>query len=114
MKANIKATLLELTPSLKFYIEKKLAAIEKLIRRFKKKGVVEAKVEVGRLTKHHHKGDVFYAEINLRLPGKLLRASEKALDLRSAIDIVKDIIHLEIEKYKTRESSRNRKSGTRE
>lgn len=106
MKTTIKATNLELTPSLKTHIQSKLSSIEKLIRRFDFEGGVLLRLEVARTTQHHHKGDVFMAEINLRLPGKTLRVVEKNYDIRTAIDIARRILQQEIEKYKTRALSR--------
>jgi len=101
MKINVKATNLDLTPSLNIYIEKKLMPLAKFIKSFDVMGEVEIWVEVARTTKHHHKGQVFRAEADLRLPGRILRAEEELPDLRVAIDAVKDKIRLEIEKYKT-------------
>ena len=49
-------------------------------------------VEVGRTTQHHKSGDIFRAEINLKLKGDSLRAVREAEDLYAAIDQVKDEI----------------------
>lgn len=113
MKINTKATGLDLTPSLRVYIQSKLSSLEKFIRKFDARGVAEMWLDVGRTTKHHHKGPVFRAEADLRLPGKILRAEEESSDLRVAIDAVRTKIHLEIEKYKTR-FLKNRRSLRRE
>lgn len=91
-----------MTPSLTQYIEEKLGGLERFIERYDHEGLVELWVEVARTTQHHHKGDVFRAEADLRLPGKVLRAEEESSDVRTAVDAVKDKLHLEIKKYKTR------------
>ncbi len=104
MKISIKSTNLDLTPSLKTYIDTKIRDLEKLVKKFDSDGVVNLRLEVGRTTKHHHKGEVFMAEGTLNLPGKILRASEYANDIRRAIDVLKHTLHLEIEKYKTKVS----------
>jgi len=102
MKINIKGTNLDLTPSLKTYIDEKLGGLAKFIKRFDEDGVAELWLEVGRTTAHHHKGEVFSAEADLRLPKEILRASHADKDVRTAIDIIRDKIHQEILKYKTR------------
>lgn len=112
MKTNIKATNLDLTPSLTVYIEEKLGGLSRYIKRFDEGGVAEIWLEVGRTTRHHHKGNVFRAEGDIRLPRKILRAEANGADIRTAIDALRDKLHLEIEKYKTRMDPRaHRKSG---
>jgi len=103
MQINIKATNLDLTPALKDYIEAKIGSLSKFLQRFEAEGVVEAWVEVGRTTRHHQKGNVFRAEADLRLPGKVLRAEDEDFDVRAAIDKIKDRLKREIERYKDSE-----------
>jgi len=100
MKINIKSTDLDLTPALKEYIEEKIGSLAKFLRRWDPEGVVEVYVEVGRTTKHHHKGNVFRAEADLRVPGRVLRAEDEDWDIRAAVDRVKDKLKREVEKYK--------------
>ena len=102
MKINVKAAGFELTPSLNVYIENKLGTLSKLIKRFDEEGVAELWLDLSRTTRHHRKGEVFRAEADLRLPKKILRAQKEAGDIRAAIDMLKDTLHLEINKYKTR------------
>ena len=106
MKITIKATNLDLTPSLNTYINEKLGSLSKFIKKFDDEGVAELRIEVARTTAHHHKGEVFMAEANLRLPKKILRAVETNSDMRASIDIVRGKLHQEILKYKTRSSRR--------
>jgi len=100
MKIIIKSTNLDLTPALKEYIEGKIGALRKFVSRFDLEGAVEARVEVARTTKHHLKGKVLRAEVNLDLPGRVLRAEDEDYDVRVAIDRVRDKLKREIEKYK--------------
>jgi ribosomal subunit interface protein len=102
MRLNIKATGLDLTPSIRFYIEEKFKPISRLVQGFDSEGAVEAWIGIARITRHHRHGDVFLAEADIRLPKKILRAEAEASDARAAIDVVKDKLHIEIEKYKTR------------
>ena len=100
MKINIKTIKVDLTPSFKTYIEEKFGQLEKFFEHFEKKGEVELRVEVSRTTAHHKHGDVFRAVAGVHLSGKDLRAEEEAGDARSAIDMAKDTLRLEIEKYR--------------
>jgi putative sigma-54 modulation protein len=102
MRITIKATALDLTPALKAYTERKLGTAGKLLRFFEKDAEAELRVEIARITRHHRHGPVFMAEANLRLPGKMLRASENDVDVRAAIDKVENKLKLEIEKYKAK------------
>jgi ribosomal subunit interface protein len=102
MKITTKTTGLELTPSLKTYIEKKLGGLAKFVKRFDETGQAELWVGVARTTRHHRHGEVFLAEADLRLPKRILRAEEEAEDVRAAIDLLQRKLHLEIEKYKTK------------
>jgi ribosomal subunit interface protein len=109
MKLNIRAAGLNLTPSIRLYIEEKFKPISRLVQRFDLEGAVKVWVEIARVTQHHRHGDVFLAKANIHLPKKILRAEERAHDIRTAIDILKHTLRLEIEKYRTREKTRKEK-----
>ncbi len=112
MKIDIKATNLDLTPALKEYIEEKVNALDKHIHvkdESETNAPVEAFVEVARVTRHHKKGDVFKAEINLKIHGELLRVDYGDQDVRAALDIAKDIMIKEIEKFKGARLSKERR-----
>jgi ribosomal subunit interface protein len=100
MKINIKTIKVDLTPSFKAYIEEKFGQLDKFLGHFESEGEVEVHVEVLRTTAHHQHGDVFRGVASVHLPGKELRAEEEAGDARSAVDMVKDTLRLEIEKYR--------------
>ena len=102
MKITIKRTL-DVTPSLETYIEEKLMPLTKFVEPYEKDGEVELRLEVSRTTQHHKKGDeVFMASADLPLPGKILRSEASADDIRKAIDEVRNMLHMEIQKYKTK------------
>lgn len=107
MKIHLKSTQLDLTPSLSMYVEKKLATLGKFVKRFDEAGVAALWVEVARTTRHHYKGDVFMAEADLRLPGKILRAAATQADIHAAIDELREKLLMEIKKYKTKTSPRH-------
>jgi putative sigma-54 modulation protein len=106
MKISLIASNLDITPSLKAYVEERLGVLKKLVKHFDEEGVAELRVELARSTKHHKKGLVFRAEANLRLPKKVLRAEDINTDIRSAIDMVENKLRREIEKYKTQHETK--------
>ncbi len=103
MKIIIKATKLKLTPAIYQYIEDKIGSLSRFIKRFEDKGEIKAAVEIARPTKRHRHGNVFYAETNIYLPGKILRAEHYDSDIRIAINSVKHKLQQEIKKYKTKQ-----------
>jgi len=111
MKIVIKTTNFKLNRELRDYIEEKIGSLEKFAEVFQnenyfnhffKKGKprVEAWIEIGRITRHHQKGDIFRAEAQMRFPGKTLRAESEREDLKLAIVEVKDELQRELKKHK--------------
>ena len=107
MKIIIKATNLKLTPSIKQYIETKIGGLEKLI----KASFYEAWVEIEKTTHHHYKGEVFRAEVQMRLPGKSIRAESVREDIYLAINEVKDELQRELKQYQEKQISKTRKGA---
>jgi putative sigma-54 modulation protein len=95
MKIDIKGTNMELTEAIKDYVNEKIGSMEKFFD-----NIIEARVDVGKTTNHHQKGDVFRAEVNLQVPHTLLRAEAEREDLYMAINEVKDEIQRQLKKYK--------------
>lgn len=100
MVINIKATNLDLTPSIREYAEEKIGSLNKFLERFEKEGEVEIFVEIARTTKHHKSGEVFRAEATFSLGKKVFRAEDLSEDIRLAIDEVRNKLQQEIKKYK--------------
>ena len=98
MNIIIKATNLSLTDSITQYIEDTLGSLRKMAGGLGES--VETRVEVGRSTYHHKKGEIFFAEVNLRIGKNLLRAKSEALTVYSAIDDVRDELRQELYKFK--------------
>lgn len=96
----IKATNIELTDAIKTAIEDELAAIAPMTDRYGE--AVSVHVEVGKTSQHHHKGDVFLAEFNLKIPGKLLRSEVVEDDLYVAIKGAGDDLHRQLKDDKER------------
>ena len=91
MKIIIKGTKIKLTQSFKDFIEEKIRDLEKFFKfKIKEDFEVKAFIEIGKLSKHHRRGDVFYAECQILLPGKGVRSVAERKDLKLAICEVKD------------------------
>ncbi len=107
MKVNIKAKNLTLTPEIKDYIQKKMDMLD---RRFTNIKVINADFEVGLTTRHHNKGEIYRAEVNIEVPGELLRVEKTEKILFKAIDKVKDHLTRSIKRYKEKRMIKNIKS----
>ncbi len=111
MKIIISAKNFEITPSIESYVDEKINGLSKLIRVHEERGVAEARVDVSKTTQHHRKGDVFHADVNLVLPGSVLRAQSEGLDIFSAVDEVKDELARQIKAYKGKQSAKFRRGA---
>ena len=107
MKIDIKSTNLDLTPSITQFIEEKIGSLDHFVQKWadgetgaRSHAPVEAFVEIARTTKHHRHGDVFRAEVNLRIGGKMIRAEKEDWDIRVAIDAVREELKAELQKEK--------------
>ena len=102
MRVNIKPIGFDMTPSFEVYVRTKLGSLGKFLKRFDTAGETEMIFEVRRSTRHHRSGDVFWGAADLRLPKNILRVEKEGSDPRVVVDVIKDKMRLEIEKYKTR------------
>ena len=101
MKIIIKGTKIKLTQSLKDFIEEKIRDLEKFFKfKVKEDFEIKAFVEIGKSSKHHRRGDIFYAECQILLPGKGVRSVAEREDLKLAICEVKDELQRQLRKYK--------------
>ena len=107
MKIDIKATKLELSKEIKDYIQKKVDMLERYLGNIK---VINCHVEVGLAVGGQTSGQIYRAEINLDLPGELLRVDRTAQDIFKALDKTKDHMVDQIKKYKEKKIERKRRS----
>jgi len=121
MKIILKTKNLDVTPSLKSFINKKVGLLEKFIRILKEekslekgKSLAEAFVEIERVSKHHKKGNVFKTEIIIILPGKKLISQSQGSNLLTTVIEAKDELEREIKKYKFRAAELIRREQKRE
>lgn len=103
MIITIKGTNIELTDALKSYAEEKIESLETYFD-----NIQHADIDIGLRNNHHQKGKVYYAEVNLSVPGKLLRVVKDAEDLYKAIDKVRDHFKVELEKMKGKMRERDK------
>lgn len=89
---------------LKVFIEEKIGALEKYIS-----DGGEIRVEIGKPSRHHRSGDVFYAEANLKIGKTLLRAESAKADPRVAIVEVKEELQKQIKKFKEKKKDVERR-----
>jgi ribosomal subunit interface protein len=105
MIINIRGTNIELTEALKNYAEEKIGELEKYFGNIR-----QADIDIGLRSHHHNKGDIYYAEVNLHVPGELVRVVKEEADLYKAIDKVKD--HMKVDLKKRKEKMRDRDKKT--
>jgi ribosomal subunit interface protein len=107
MNVKIKGTNVELTSYLTKLIEQKVKSIEKLLP---SNPDLIIEIELEKTTKHHQKGDLFRAEVQVEVPGgKMLRAVSIKEDFRSALTEVKDELQIQIKKHKDKISLEQRR-----
>lgn len=109
MNIKIRATKIELTDYLLKLVDQKIKKIEKLLP-----GIPDliVEVELGKTTKHHQKGDVFRAEVQVEVPGgKMLRAVSEKEDFRSALTDVREELEVQIKKHKEKISLEQRRKA---
>ncbi len=104
MIVSIHTTNIEPTPAIKLYVEKKIASIAKY-----NENITKMAVDIGMTSHHHNKGNIFYAEATINLPGKTVRVVKEAEDLYKAIDKVRDHMKNELKEVKEKRAARDRK-----
>lgn len=107
MQYSLKATKIELTQAIKDAVAKKLSTLDAKVKRFGTS--VTAAVEVGMTSKHHKKGLVFRAEIQISLPGKKVYAEAVDEDLYKALSAAKKEVEVQVKKYKDMKEAKTKK-----
>ncbi|OHA80809.1 MAG: ribosomal subunit interface protein [Candidatus Yonathbacteria bacterium RIFCSPHIGHO2_01_FULL_51_10] len=110
MNISIKTTGIEPTDALTKYVTEKMGAAAKFLRA-DEAGNSSAQVEIGKTTKHHQSGNVFRAEVNVRMNGTTFRAVSEQEDLYAAIDDMKDELVREITSAKDKRQTLIRRGG---
>ena len=97
MKLNIKSTNYDMTAQVKKHVQEKLGGLDKYFN-----NIQQVDVEVGLSRKGQNKGNIFFCEVNVSVPKKLLRYRKEFDDLMKAINEAKKGVQGEIKKYKER------------
>jgi ribosomal subunit interface protein len=107
MKFSLKTTNLELTSDISDHLEKTINSLDKFINNVD--SVVQAWVEIGRISQHHRSGKIYRAEVQIHLLGKSVRSEAVAKTIFQAINEVRDELQRELKQYKRKKNSRTRK-----
>lgn len=105
MNINIRATGMELTPAIKQYAEEKFETLTRFFNNIQK-----IDIDVGLRSHHHQQGEIYYAEVNVHVPNKLVRVERNAEDLYKAMDKVKDHLKVELNDLQEKMSTKDRQS----
>jgi ribosomal subunit interface protein len=84
---TIHATGIQLTDAIREYVTEKVESLARFTKRF---DPCDVAVELGKTTGHHQKGDIFFAEFCVSIPGDMIRVRNEMDDLYAAIDESKD------------------------
>ena len=104
MKIILSGKNITLDGPLRVFVEDRIGGLGKFLG----KGPIEVRVEIGLPSRHHRSGKIFYAEINLKIGGKLLRATCQHEDMRNAIVDVKNEMQKQINKFKNKRKDLSR------
>jgi ribosomal subunit interface protein len=105
MDIRIKTTKLELTDDLKEYVGEKMNMLGKYLGGV---SVSNCDVELEHALNKKTSGKIYRAEVNLSLPGTVLRVEKMEPTINKAIDKVKDHLVLSIKKYKEKKTDKKR------
>jgi len=109
MNLNYKIKDEEVDEEIKKYIQEKIGGlVDQYLEKLDEKINIPIEVEIKKET-HHKKGNVVYTEVNMKVPGKILRASTYALTVQAGIDEIEDDLKIQIKKYKEKRESKLRK-----
>lgn len=107
---HIKTTNIDLTPEVSSQVHEKLSVVEKYLSVEGDKEIL-AEVEIGLVSKHHKKGDVYKGEINVSSDGNFYRAVTKKSSIAEVMDELKEEIAKVIKRKTNKKDSLFRKGG---
>ena len=98
--ASLKTTNMDMTDAIRAYVTEKVAALDKLAEGFEPAASIS--IEVGKSSNHHNKGPFMRCEMNLSIPGAMLRSEEEREDLYEAIDVAQGDLKRQLKEHKDR------------
>ena len=111
MKINILFKNISSSPAVETYVEQKIGELDRYFNvqenQNGRQATVEAFVEIGKTTRGQNKGDVFRAEVQIKVPGdRSIRAESVQPEIHLAIDKVKDELQRQLQSYKGKKSAK--------
>lgn len=103
MNIIIKSTNLSLTPEMNNLIEEKISSIAKFYP-----NILEARVEI-EFDEHKKKGHNYRCEVNIPIPGKLIRVEKTTPDFQKSVNKVKDHLKVVLSKERSKQLKRRKK-----
>jgi len=104
MQTKINGRGIKLTEAIKSYAEDKIGKLDKFYN-----NIIRANITVGMESHHHQKGEIFFAECRLEIPGNDLFASKTEKTLYKAIDKIRDYLELELKKHKVKTRKKDKR-----
>lgn len=105
LNTNLKTTNLTADDELKGYLVKRIAKLEQFIDDDDTSAIAD--IELAQMA-GQQSGEIYRAEINLKIAGSYLRAESRAEAIRDAIDTVQEEIIRELKETKEKKRSRIR------
>jgi len=106
----VNATNIDLTDSLKDYVELKLQRIAKKFIDSNDESA-QCNVELGKTTEHHKTGEIFRAEFNLHISGKDIYAAAEKEDIYVAVDEARYELRRQLKSHQEKQQTMIRKGG---
>ena len=106
MKLTIRTKDVHLTDDIKKYVDEKIGALDKYYSK-----VIDGHVDLELYTHHHKNGPFFRAVVDIRLPNKVLRAEKNHVDIKSALDGIKDELKKQLMTYKDAFDAKIKRDG---
>jgi putative sigma-54 modulation protein len=103
MNFNIRGENIEVTPSLRQYVEKKVGRLD----RYFEEDITSDVFVTMKVTRDQHS-----VEVTIPMTNLLLRAEENSLDMYASIDLVLEKLERQIRKYKTKINRKFRQEGS--
>lgn len=106
---NLKTTNFEINGETKDYLNKKIEHLGKFVNLNSPNTNLD--VEIGKISEHHQKGDIFRAEFNLSIGGEYYRADEESQSIMSAIDLAIEELLKQLRRGKDKRETMIKRGG---
>ncbi|HET8574582.1 MAG TPA: HPF/RaiA family ribosome-associated protein [Candidatus Paceibacterota bacterium] len=110
MQINIKMTSMEITESISEKLNKSTAHIEKILHE-KAEDSALLTVEIGKKTKHHRQGDIFFTQLHLVRDGDDFNVMSEKEELLDSIDAAEEELLRQIKSKQDKRKDLTRQGG---